>query len=165
MLEALPATVGMARELAEINIRSWQAAYQGIIPDDFLRGLSADARISMVEARIRQSADRYLLFRVGGQSAGMALYRCVPDDTPEQGEVVAFYFLPGYWGQGYASAAMTACFDALRDMGCAQVTVRVLSENLRARRFYEKMGFADTGEEVEIVIGKPLLERSYSRAI
>ena len=33
-----------ARGIAEVHVRSWQAAYRGQIPDSVLAGLSVDAR-------------------------------------------------------------------------------------------------------------------------
>ena len=40
--EALPAD---ARAIAEIHVRSWQAAYRGQLTDDYLDGLSVDDRL------------------------------------------------------------------------------------------------------------------------
>lgn len=39
-----PASVDDTRRIAEIHIATWRAAYVGIVPDDFLAGLSVDQR-------------------------------------------------------------------------------------------------------------------------
>ncbi len=54
-----------------------------------------------------------------------------------------FYVLPGHWGTGVAAALHDA---ALAPLACSEVKLWVLEENHRARRFYEKRGWAPNGE-------------------
>jgi hypothetical protein len=39
-----PAVLSDARAVAEVHVKTWQAAYRGIIPDDYLKTLSVDGR-------------------------------------------------------------------------------------------------------------------------
>ena len=39
-----PATLADATEIAVIHVRSWQAAYRGLMPQDYLDGLDPAAR-------------------------------------------------------------------------------------------------------------------------
>ena len=37
-----PAKPGDARDIAEIHVRTWQAAYPGLVPADYLAALSVE---------------------------------------------------------------------------------------------------------------------------
>jgi RimJ/RimL family protein N-acetyltransferase len=50
------------------------------------------------------------------------------------------------WGTGTAAAAHDALLRALAADGVVQARLRVFEENHRARRFYEKLGWEETGE-------------------
>ena len=69
------------------------------------------------------------------------------------GEIVSLYLLPRVQGMGYGKALLRAAVDALGAMGLRDVFLWVLEDNLRARRFYEHMGFFASGEHLDDVIG------------
>ena len=53
-------------------------------------------------------------------------------------------------GTGLAAAATRALLEtAFYELGLNRVYLNVLSDNIRARKFYEKMGFRPEGESVE----------------
>lgn len=43
-MEIRPATPAGARVIAEVHVSSWQAAYVGQVPQEFLDGMSVEAR-------------------------------------------------------------------------------------------------------------------------
>jgi putative acetyltransferase len=55
-----------------------------------------------------------------------------------------FYVVPAYWGSGVADELHEAALAAMAD--CPEVSLWVLAENHRARRFYEKRGWRENGE-------------------
>jgi ribosomal protein S18 acetylase RimI-like enzyme len=48
----------------------------------------------------------------------------------------------GYRGQGIGQALLDWAAQTAKDLGCCKLTLEVLSNNRRARRLYEKAGFA-----------------------
>ncbi len=48
---------------------------------------------------------------------------------------------PQYWGTGIAQQLLERFLDDLRSRGLSEVHLGVTAANVRARRFYEKMGF------------------------
>ena len=52
----------------------------------------------------------------------------------------------GSWGSGLAGAAHAEVLDRWKARGCQRGWLRVLEQNHRARRFYERRGWRPTGE-------------------
>ena len=67
-------------------------------------------------------------------------------NAPEKaGELTTLYVLPEWWGRGCGRALMEAILERARGRCYLCVTLWVLDSNQRARRFYEKAGFAADG--------------------
>jgi GNAT superfamily N-acetyltransferase len=49
--------------------------------------------------------------------------------------------LPDYQGRGYGRALLTRLFAALRDAGVARLHLGMVTENVKARAFYDRTGF------------------------
>jgi GNAT superfamily N-acetyltransferase len=134
-----------APAVSDIRVRSWQAAYAGLVPQDYLDAMSVTADT----ARRRQlftAADRVadnLVAESGEQLVGWAsVGPCRDADVPlSAGEVWAMYAPPEQWGRGVGRALMTAALDRLRSQRRQPVYLKVLVGNDRARRFYERAGF------------------------
>ena len=63
-----------------------------------------------------------------------------------KGELYALFVHPDHWGVGAGRALADAACADLRAAGCTTVNLWVLEANTRARRFYAKYGFEDTGD-------------------
>ena len=50
---------------------------------------------------------------------------------------------PDWRGKGIGSALLLTAFAAFRDQGLREVSLKVLTDNMRARRLYARMGFRD----------------------
>lgn len=146
-----PALPEDALAVAMVRVGSWQAAYAGIIPDEVLDAMDPRAQSERLRSRLADPASRFTT-RVAerdGVIAGFTVtgpYR--GDDVPVgTGEVLAIYVDPDHWSTGVGRALMD---DALARLSAARlwpVLLWVLRDNARARRFYEKAGFAPDGAE------------------
>ena len=147
-------------EISRVYEESWKYAYRGIIPQDFLdaipKGRWAGAfdnndwhtMVCVEEGRI-----------IGTGCFGKSRFGQYPD----AGEIISIYFLPEYMGKGYGSRLIKYMLDELQKQGFRQVFLRVLEENVRARRFYEKNGFTCSEEYMDDNIGgKELREVRYT---
>lgn len=147
-MEIRPAIVTDSAAIASVHVASWQGAYHGILPDDFLSGLSVERRAQAWNNILRQpEIDTFVALDYSGTIVGFAsLERSRDDDAPKDaGEISTIYVTPDKWGQGYGRSLMGEVLDKARSRGFGCVTLWVLEENARARRFYETMGFAPDG--------------------
>lgn len=167
-----PAVPGDAEGIANVHVRSWQAAYQGKIPQDYLDGLDPADRVDRwrgsLERTDRSRADTLVAVSAGpdGRVLGFANVGAAPDAAPGTGHLYAIYLLPDAWGQGAGRALMTAAVERLAELGHTEATLWVLDTNDRARRFYEAAGWtADGAVQADDSRGFTLREVRYRRAL
>ncbi|MGQ0849768.1 MAG: GNAT family N-acetyltransferase, partial [Actinomycetota bacterium] len=113
-----PATVDDSSPLAEIHVRSWQEAYQGILTADFLASLSIPDRVAFWETRLSslEQNEAVLVAEVGAILAGFVLLGPARDKSGD-GEVLAIYLDPDRWRQGIGSTLMAAAQERLASHG------------------------------------------------
>jgi GNAT superfamily N-acetyltransferase len=140
--------------IAEIRIRSWQAAYRGIVPQEFLDALRPADEVARRLRNPRPPASQHnFLAERDGRAVGWAAigpYRedgDVPSPGPRAGEVYAIYVHPDEWGGGVGRALMERMLAELHATGHDPVLLWVLTDNGPARGFYERMGFEPDGAE------------------
>ncbi|MGE5290757.1 MAG: GNAT family N-acetyltransferase, partial [Micromonosporaceae bacterium] len=77
--------------------------------------------------------------------------------------VCACYVLPRWWGTGIGGKLLAHATGSLEAAGRADITLWVLEENYRARRFYESRGFQPDGKQKILDLGAPVAEVRYQR--
>ena len=144
--EAVPAD---ARAIAEIHVRSWQAAYRGQLTDDYLDGLSVDERLEQHRHSLEQPLAewRTWLAEDDGDATGFAVTGPSQDaDAGDRtGEVYAIYLEPDRVGTGAGRVLLEHAVGDLRRRGFEAATLWVLETNERARSFYEVAGWTPDG--------------------
>ena len=140
-LRIIPFTPEYAGELGQLHWQVWEETYRGLIPDAYLDTFTPE---KWTEKARRDTLSSFLLF-ADGELAGFAscsdpARESVP--VPEASEIVAFYLLRKFQGQGLAGALMRHCLDF-----CTRpnVVLYVLEGNEKAAGFYRHMGFEPTG--------------------
>ncbi|HKD98309.1 MAG TPA: GNAT family N-acetyltransferase [Micromonosporaceae bacterium] len=164
MVTVRPAEVSDADRIAEIHVRTWQAAYAGAMPADVLDGLTAASFAERDRRAIERRTPPIEVFVAeadGGPDGDPVVvgfcmvgpYGLVQGQPDERaGEVYAIYAAPEHWSTGAGFALMRAGVDHLAAHGRTEVRLWVLADNPRARRFYERFGFvADGGARTETV--------------
>jgi GNAT superfamily N-acetyltransferase len=161
-----------AAAIAVVHVRSWQGAYRGLLPQEYLDGLDPADRVE----RWRQSLERAgwpaagtLVAVHDGQVSGFAhvgpTRDCGAGDA-RVGEVNAIYVLPAAWDTGLGRALMTAALGELAAAGYESAMLWVLESNARARRFYERAGWtADGSAKEEDIAGARVTEVRYRRPL
>jgi GNAT superfamily N-acetyltransferase len=145
-----PAVESDARPIAEVHVRTWQVAYRGQIPDEYLDSLSVDQR-EIAWRQILADADLLaggvLVLEHEAGIVGFAGVSASRDDDADRaiGEVGSIYVLPDFWNRGGGRALFDRAVDGLRAAGFSVATLWVLDTNLRARRFYEAAGWVADG--------------------
>ncbi|MEU8762621.1 GNAT family N-acetyltransferase [Streptomyces sp. NPDC048659] len=159
------ATVADAAAIAEVHVRSWRAAYRGLVPDAYLDGLDAGERAERWRERLGGPDAPTVLLAERAGPVGFACFRACGDadaDPAVTAELAALYAVPEAWGLGVGRALMTAAYGAMAAAGFRTARLWVLEGNPRARAFYEAAGWRPDGTAVtEETGGRPLTELRY----
>jgi GNAT superfamily N-acetyltransferase len=169
-----------AAAIGGVRHASWQAAYSGLMPADYLAGLSVDGFVLSAQRMLeQQAAGRISVFvaEVGGVVAGFATVGPSRDDDatrPDQtnredasvGELWAIYLDPAIWGLGVGRRLQDVALDRLREEGYTEATLWVLAANTGSRAFYERTGWRPDGRTSEIEAGAEVLDEArYRRSL
>lgn len=160
------AKVDDAAGIADVHVRSWQQAYTGIVPDDYLAGLDPAQRAPMWAENLRRGPDDHVLTWVAetdGRIVGFATLGPGRDEDVRRGdrEIYSIYLEPERWGQGVARDLMRT---VVGEAGPNRILLWVLADNERAQHFYRRNGFEPDGvEKLAPVGGAELLEVRYRR--
>jgi GNAT superfamily N-acetyltransferase len=152
------ARVDDAAAIADLHVRSWQAAYRGIVPDPILDGFVLDQRreswartIGLASAEPSRDG-RIWVVEEAGLVVGVATTRPARDDDagPGTGEVHSIYLAPEAWSRGLGAALLATAVADLRGRGFAPLVLWVIEANARGRRFYERAGWRPDGRRQPI---------------
>ena len=138
-----PAGLDDLRATEEVRVATWKVAYRGIVPDAHLDAMSVtDERVANLQSRYGGEL-RTLLAEVDDKVVGMAAVGpCRDDDRPGETELYALYVLPDQWGSGVGQALWQAAQPF--------TSLWVLTDNARARAFYERNGFRPDGHRMPV---------------
>jgi GNAT superfamily N-acetyltransferase len=136
-----------ASSIARINIISWQAAYNKIMPAEILDSLSVEHLTEGWKTQLQKNAI-VLKISVNNEIIGFSFlckHKLLQNCTLNQGEISAFYLDPRFWRQGFGKQLCLASLDKLRELGFKEASLWTLSDNYDAHRFYESLGFKKSG--------------------
>lgn len=154
-----------SKRVAEIHTLSWQFAYKGIVPQDFLDDIDINKRESNWKSGIEKDPSLVRLVAVANNKIlGFVCGLNNRDKSIEDidGELWAIYVDPNESNHGVGTILFKSFKDELNQRGIFTMNVWVLEDNLSARSFYEKMGGELSQHVKEIEIGgKKLKEVSY----
>jgi ribosomal protein S18 acetylase RimI-like enzyme len=143
MLDVRAAVPGDAAQVAAVHVRSWQAAYRGLLPDDYLDGLRPEDRMARYTFGTNDPALPATVVAVedgvicGFVTTGPAR----DDDVVNGGEVLALYVDPDSWGLGVGRRLLRRGRADLVAQGFTEAVLWVLVGNDRAERFYRVDGW------------------------
>ena len=152
--------------LARVRALSWRSAYDGLLSPEAIAaatgpGWAGRQREFLAEDPSRQA----LLAEDGGETVGMAVYGPdrEADDRPGDAELYVIYVVPRYWSRGVGRSLMDRVIEDVRAGGYSRLCLWVLAANERARRFYERYGFAVTGTTIAERHGHVTYDVRYER--
>jgi GNAT superfamily N-acetyltransferase len=133
-----PATPEDAMGVARVHVRSWQAAYRTLLPDEYLDQLRPEDRAAKYDfASLDPLKPRTIVAVEDGLIYGFATTAPSRDpDLAEHGELCALYVDPEQWGRGIGIALVSAARARLRELGFRNAALWVADGNVRAQRFY-----------------------------
>ena len=163
-----PAEPADALAIARVHVRSWQAAYRGLIDDAYLDSLRPDDRAARYDFTHADPLKPYTIAALeGDEIVGFATVMPSRDeDILQAGELAALYLDPAFWDCGFGVALIEAARAELVSRGFKEALLWILDGNVRAARFYEKDGWvADGKERTQVIWGVACNEARYRRQI
>lgn len=164
MFSVRAATVADATAIAHVHRQSWLTTYAGIVPDEYLAGLNATARVLQWQEWLPCDVEVYVAefhgerpSKIAGFVAGGPIREPLQDCDAEP---FAIYLLEGAQRRGIGTALVRRLVRSLKDKGFKSMAVWVLDKNPSVN-FYQKLGAVRSiSKEVEIG-GKSLPEVAY----
>jgi ribosomal protein S18 acetylase RimI-like enzyme len=174
-IEIRPASAADEPAITEIRHETWLTAYAQIIDPTIIEQVTAPGRpanaapqsdrtslVAVAPPTQPQAAAAEARMIVGyasygpersvasaasvGSGAGAKPGSLTPAGLAgETGELYTLYVVPAHWSTGVGRELTDAALDGLRAAGYRCVVLWTLTENARARRFYDKAGFAPDG--------------------
>lgn len=132
--------------IANINATSWQKAYRDIISDQILDSISIDAWESSWKSQIQNNAIVFVICKENNVVGFSQICKnTLLNIESTQGEINAIYLHPDVWREGLGRDLCLVSLVELKNLGFKEAILWVLSENTRARKFYESIGFKESG--------------------
>jgi GNAT superfamily N-acetyltransferase len=135
-----------AEAIARIHVEAYEKSLGEVVSREVL-DRAASGRHPMWVALLSQPPMGQAVFVheddkvIGFISAGPSRER-----DPAAGEVYALFVYSSRWGSGIGDALLKCGLDHLRSLELTDARLWVLDKNDRARTFYEKRGWVDTGQ-------------------
>ncbi len=154
-----------ASSIAKVHVDSWRTTYAGILPAEYLAGLSYRDRESVwnrILSTERPAGGSFVAETDGGNVIGFAIYGPEREgNRTYRGELYAIYLLEDYQRMGIGRPLMSAAARGLLADGFSSMLLWVLEDNHSARRFYESLGGERVGQKTIAIGGADFTEVSY----
>lgn len=156
-----------APAIATVHVRTWQFAYRGQIPDTYLDSMSIESRTARWQEILEDLDSQRGVFvaEIEDKVVGFCVVGRSRDDGSDDstGELYAIYVDAQSMNRGVGLALIRGGQEYLGAQGYTKATLWVLESNQRARRFYERQGWAPDGamQTIEFA-GASILELRYA---
>lgn len=163
-----PAEPDDALAVACVHVRSWQAAYRTLMPEDYLDQLQPEERAQKYDfASLDPLKPRTIVASENGSIRGFATTApACEQDLTNHGELCALYVDPEHWGRGIGFALVSGARGRLFGLGFRNAVLWVLVGNVRAERFYQIDGWALDGQRRTVSVwGVTVDEVRYLRGL
>lgn len=149
--------VGSAMKIKNINdininffaknrYKLFDSAWRGILPNSWLDKITVESTLKNIEKYLKSGYELFMAFTDNDEPCGYVMFGKFRDkDEVSSGEIMSIYFYEEYRGQGFAQKLFSFAEEKLKAK-YNKVYIWVLEINGRARRFYEKNGYHDTGK-------------------
>ena len=154
-----------AGPISRVHVDSWRTTYEGIVPAEYLKGLSYRDRESRWNEILTTGLPASRIFVAATESGGVVGFA---HGGPERegnatyrGELYVIYLVQEHQNRGLGRQLVSTVAQSLLLDGLSSILVWVLDDNRRACRFYESMGGERFGRKTVAVGGRDLVEVSY----
>lgn len=152
MASVRAATPRDADAIGGVQVASWRAAYDGLLPPEAIAAFDVEARRQWWReglARTPRPGSATFVAVAGDEVVGFAAVGAAPSEDGT-GELYAIYVDPASWGTGAGRALIERAHVSLRESGFERALLWVLEGNERAQRFYRAAGWEHDGHTEEV---------------
>ena len=142
-----PATLNDAKCCADIHTASWRFAYSGIVPKEIMDAYSVRWP-TIWNKMFASNVDSHYVMVLNDIIVGFLTINVSRDNDLKAScyEIIGLYLHPNFISRGFGKQTMEWIKREIKSRGYDKISLWVLEENIRARRFYEKSGFVFDGE-------------------
>lgn len=163
------AQLGHADWIGAIQVRAWQAAYRGVMPEAYLDELDVDDRAAYWRRQVLALLPGQRLKVIVDDGVVVGFAAGGPEHDGQDagiGELYAINLDPRVWGRGLGRALLRDMTAELAELGYREAVLWVVPQNDRARRFYESEEWRDDHlRRDDEVFGVVVPEMRYRRAL
>lgn len=161
-----PALVADARPIADIHVRSFLESYAHLARTRRSAQRGLEGRVRFWERRLRDPENTTLIALQDESVVGFVHLGRSPDSDADEwtGHIFSVHVDPLRTGRGVGGRLVSTATDELAKMGFRTATLWAVSDNERALRFYDRLGWrpngvsrreklsvgAEDGDEVEV---------------
>lgn len=172
-----------AAAIGAVHVAAWRNTYAGVLPDDYLAGLSPMRHAMGYERTISDRRNGHAMFvavasgpdappgaRLGGEDGGTVVGfvsggrgrrpGLCGEPATASGEVETLYLLDDYRDRGIGRRLMRAMAAHLAAVGCRSVVLWVLADN-PTRWFYLRLGGRPAARESLAFAGRQVEQMAY----
>ena len=154
-----------AGPIARVHVDSWRTTYDGIVPAEYLAGLSYRDRETMWNEALttdQLAAGIVVAETEGGDVVGFASWGPEREgDRTYCAELYAIYILQEHQNRGLGRNLLSTVAQSLLEAGFSSMLLWVLEDNRPACRFYESLGGERVGGKTVSIGDVGLEEVSY----
>lgn len=145
------ADINDAEDIANVHVKVWQSAYNGIMPKKYLAALSVkEKKGAWSKSLLEKNPGTTLVIEEKNKVIGFFVFGPARDNDLKNcnaGELVALNILPNQWGKGHGSKAIHFVLEKSTIKKWDAVYLWVLKQNKRAISIYEAHGFMKQEKE------------------
>ena len=163
--EIREANLSDASEITQVNIRSWQESYVGMIRQSYLDAIDYNERFNLRKENQANTQGLHLVAMIQNKIIGFCDAGPLrPQQSPykETGQLYTLYVLKEHHGQGIGKNLFCKAQAWLRENSFSPFLVWALKENTLARRFYESRRGTLIGQDTSTLEGEDYPEVIYS---
>ncbi|WP_258000297.1 GNAT family N-acetyltransferase [Bacillus sp. Marseille-P3661] len=129
------------KAVARVYVDGWKTTYRGLVPEDYLNGLSYEESEQKWLYFLNTENDPFIYIAIsdGGNVVGFAAGKSI-DDELYDGELYALYLLKECRGLGVGRQLFSAVAKHFKENCINSVLVWVMEQNKSGLGFYERMG-------------------------
>ena len=143
-IEYRAAKVEDATGIATVEVLAQQIAYRHFLPASHLDNMSVSDRTQVWYGFI-QSDDPTQIIVAAHDERVIGWMRIGKYRDPEMGYIFDLFVLPDYWGKGIGKSLMYNASQVFKENGHKAALLYAFEENMRSRRFYERLGWSLDG--------------------
>lgn len=132
--------------LADLLTTVWQQSYRNVFPADVLAAIESQKWHAGLTQHIENPTLSFYVAEAEGRVVGMLLFGAGREATFGEAEIYVINVLPAFQGKGIGKQLIRF---ALAKIGSQTVYLQVITQNIAARSFYERVGFIDSGIQTE----------------